>query len=244
MWGLEEMHIHILLGSSIRLWRRFIDDILIVFLKGTWHLIQEALDKMGPQIRFTVERSGAGVVYCDLVVFKGRRFQETGRLDTDVYQKPINAYSYIPRSSDHPDAALRGFIKGELLRYVRICCLFIYFQHIRRLFFSRLRARGYPRQFLLPIFPSVQYSCRTEVLKERPKDTKPVPLVVVAEYSRHTRDLKLSQVMRRHWQLVTQADTKGVFEGVVPMVAYKLGRNLRAIISGMQRRARAKAARQ
>lgn len=191
-------------------------------------------------IYFTFDVSSAGVVYMDLVIFKGTRFFETGHLDTKVYQKSINAYSYIPASSDHPVAAKRGFIKAELLRYVRISCLYVYFQEIRKLFYSRLRARGYSRSFLLPIFHAVKFSSRSELLQPRPKATaKSVPLVLVTEYSRHTRDINLPQILRKFWHLVTQSDDKDAFKDCTPMVAFKRGKNLRGIISGLQKRARA-----
>ncbi|KAJ7453440.1 hypothetical protein FB451DRAFT_940068, partial [Mycena latifolia] len=61
-----------------------------------------------------------------------------------VYQKALNTYLYIPWNSCHSEDSKRAWVKGELIRYVRICSNESDFAKIRTDFMIRLRERGYP----------------------------------------------------------------------------------------------------
>ncbi|KAJ6578414.1 hypothetical protein B0H19DRAFT_903711, partial [Mycena capillaripes] len=76
---------------------------------------------------------------------------------TDVYQKALNAYLYIPWNSCHSEDSKRAWVKGELIRYVRICSKESDFAKIRLEFDRRLRARGYPGRWLQRVFEEIQY---------------------------------------------------------------------------------------
>ena len=55
---------------------------------------------------------------------------------------------YLTFSTETSRHVLLGFIKGELLRYIKQCSSEIYYLKIRACFWDRLRARGYPVGFL------------------------------------------------------------------------------------------------
>ncbi|KAJ7161569.1 hypothetical protein C8R46DRAFT_904665 [Mycena filopes] len=40
---------------------------------------------------------------------------------TRVYQKALNSYLYIPWNSCHSDESKRAWVRGERVRYVRLC---------------------------------------------------------------------------------------------------------------------------
>lgn len=71
-------------------------------------------------LKFTIEVSVNEVTYLDLKIFKGTKFQPNGILDTKVYTK-AHTFQYLDRNSAHPLATFKGFLKGEVLRYGRIC---------------------------------------------------------------------------------------------------------------------------
>ncbi|KAJ7758961.1 hypothetical protein DFH07DRAFT_718033, partial [Mycena maculata] len=56
----------------------------------------------------------------------------------------LNAYLYIPWRSCHSLDSKRAWVKGELIRYVRLCSSETYFLKIRTDFTQRLRDHGYP----------------------------------------------------------------------------------------------------
>ncbi|KAJ7451308.1 hypothetical protein FB451DRAFT_1051566 [Mycena latifolia] len=80
------------------------------------------------------------------------------RVVTSVYQKALNAYLYIPWISCHSEASKRAWIKGELIRYVRICSKEPDFANTRKDFAIRLRQRGYPGRWLQRVFKEIEYA--------------------------------------------------------------------------------------
>ncbi|CAI6000695.1 unnamed protein product [Closterium sp. NIES-65] len=129
------------LSHHVLLHRRFIDDGVVV-LDGD-----------------TGVAAGVGGGVC-----KGELWQTTAILDTTTFQKPLNVYQYFPFSSAHPSHCKRGFILGELQRYILRESSSQGFRSIRLAFYARLRARGYPDTFLQPIFSSISYARRPELL--------------------------------------------------------------------------------
>ncbi|KAJ7755117.1 hypothetical protein B0H16DRAFT_1315870 [Mycena metata] len=92
------------------------------------------------------------------------------RLVTRVYQKSLNSYLYIPWKSCH--SSKRAWVKGELIRYVRISSREEDFKRMQVLFTQRLCDRGYPGKWLSKVFSEVSYA------EERPRalDSKlPIP---------------------------------------------------------------------
>lgn len=66
-------------------------------------------------------------------------------------------YLYIPFESFHPASNKKASIKGELMRYARNSFTFKTFSETRDKFWKRLRLRGYPVGFLLPLFREAKY---------------------------------------------------------------------------------------
>jgi hypothetical protein len=92
-----------------------------------------------------------------LHLYKGHRFLHEHILDSRTHQKVLNCYQYLPLSSAHPPHAKAAWIRAELLRHVRNCSDLDQYLELRRLFFLRLRARGYPPKLLCGIFRTVNY---------------------------------------------------------------------------------------
>ena len=62
---------------------------------------------------------GNEVDFMDLLIFKGDKFLDNGKLDITVFQKDVNKYMYMPVTSGHQKHTINNFILGELTRYVR-----------------------------------------------------------------------------------------------------------------------------
>jgi len=110
----------------------------------------------------------------------------------------MNLFLYLPFSSYHRMHVKKGFIKGELIRYVRSCSVEIDFLRARFAFFHRLRARGYPSSFLLPIFDSICYSSRPTLLQKIVRDNADVLAWIVPRNSLTDR-LRLRDFLTLHW---------------------------------------------
>jgi hypothetical protein len=157
--------------DSIILYRRLLDDILVILKQGPQAetFITALCNMNAKSIRLDVTRSETAVNFLDLRIYKGVRFYQKGILDLSVHEKLLNAHLYIPFSSCHTPAMKGGFIITELMRYVRNSSDLQSFQKIRLDFYDRLRQRGYPPIFLDSYFHRVRYLQRAELLKPKPK---------------------------------------------------------------------------
>ena len=148
-----------LYAQHLTLYKRFIDDIFVIW-DGTREILSEflsAINTKDERIKITYEISDSKISFLDLLLFKDSSYPT---LQYSTFQKPLNKYLYIPFESFHPTSNKKAFIKGELMRYARNSSRFYSFNETRLLFWKRLRLRGYPAKFLLPIFREISYRNR------------------------------------------------------------------------------------
>ena len=146
-------------SRNLTLYKRFIDDIFVIWDGPRETLLEflSAINTKDERIKITYEISDSKISFLDLLLFKDSALST---LQYSTFQKPLNKYLYIPYESFHPTSNKRAFIKGELMRYARNSSSFTSFDGTRTLFWKRLRLRGYPAKFLLPIFREINYSNR------------------------------------------------------------------------------------
>jgi len=201
------------LNPPLILFRRYIDDSGGIFRGSEEHyqLFLTAARQLVLPYTLTEKHSTVEIEMLDVVIYKP---DANGPIQTKVYQKPGNTYQYLPYYSEHPASVKRGFIKGELIRYLRICSLPSDFNIIRSLLWERLRARGYPQEFLLPIFQRYP----------SPSNSTPPARslnVLVADYSRTTIYGTLQTLLRD-----AEADLKPLDPDIQLLLTYKMGKNL------------------
>ena len=151
-------------SQYLQLYKRFIDDIIVVWT-GPRDLLLEFINTLNTKddrIKITFDISDSSIPFLDLLLFKDR---EKNTIQFCTFQKPLNKYLYIPFESFHPASNKRAFIKGELMRYARNSSNFTTFANTREPFWKRLRLRGDPYHFLLPLFRKVKCSNRIKWLK-------------------------------------------------------------------------------
>lgn len=147
-------------------YKRFIDDIFVIWTGSRDILLQflNALNNLNDRIKLTYDISESHIPFLDLSISIDHSKR---RLLVSTFQKPLNKYLYIPFESFHPTSNKKAFIKGELMRYVRNSSTFEAFATTRQNFWRRLRIRGYPYKFLLPLFQDIRYSSRSKWLSRR-----------------------------------------------------------------------------
>ncbi|KAL7548610.1 hypothetical protein ACHAWF_011884 [Thalassiosira exigua] len=64
-------------------------------------------------LRWTVEERSKEVNFLDLTI----KINDSNRIETRTYQKPMNLYLYLHHASAHPPGVLKGMIYGEVRRY-------------------------------------------------------------------------------------------------------------------------------
>ena len=141
-------------------WKRYIDDVF-----SLWDTNREEINNFiehannyHPTIKFTADISDKEIIFLDTCIYKGARFEKESILDTRTYFKPTETFQYTHFKSCHPPGVKKGFVKGEGLRLLRTNSSEETFVENIRIFKLRLRARGYPNNFMDKTLSEVKFS--------------------------------------------------------------------------------------
>jgi len=234
-------------SGRVHLYRRFLDDVFAYLNEDVAEEFMSRMNSLHPKLRFEFVRHPTEAAFLDLRIHKGSRFTSSGVFDLSVHQKKMNLYLYIPFRSFHTDAMKRSFIQTELMRYIRNSSDKTEYMQLKHIFYQRLRDRGYPSSFLIPIFNSIYYSDRelflwpSATLHEHPlihtarslclqkrirrweqarcATETTSSLVFVIPYSPLSRLLSTRRILSRQWGQVR--DALGEPSLPLPIIAYQ-----------------------
>lgn len=151
---------HIRSYPSVSTYARYIDDIFLLFDGNEQELgdLEAFANTLIPGIKLTMAYSAKSIPFLDVLI----TLDNFGALHTSLYRKPMNRFLYIPYHTCHPQATLRGYIYGELLRFKRICSTKDAFSEAALHFYGCLLTRNYPRSFLTPIFAATTWDTKPD----------------------------------------------------------------------------------
>jgi hypothetical protein len=180
---LANFYLHKLIDSvvndhpSSQYYARYIDDLFLLWAGSLdeLHALHDLLNTVNPTLKFTMEYNQGQINFLDVKLI----LQDT-RIHFHTFQKSLNKYAYITKSSCHPLATIKGFIKGELIRYSRLSSSKMYFNYSKEQFRSRLLKRGYSNAFLGQIFDSI---IDTNPFTAHAKSDTNIPLIL--PYTKH-----------------------------------------------------------
>ena len=228
--------------------RRLIDDGLAIFNnRSEAEAFIKDYNEIDEDINITSEISTSSINFLDITIKKAQPSTEDPlQLQHEIYQKPRNAYLYVPFQSMHPEATKKGMIKGELIRLMRNCSTLPAYLNARDLLFDRLHARGYPRSLLCKMFTEVSYKEREQRISEPGNRTKLQPFVLPMLYGHDSKAMKIIKILRSNWTIITQsADIKedeaatAIFNDEnLPMVSYTMPPNVQSIVNRHYKRNR------
>jgi hypothetical protein len=183
-----------LFAADLLMHVRYIDDGFLIWTGSRQRLdtLIAALRAIDPvNLQFTFEISDHKAIFLDSYIFKGPGWLSSGVLDYECYQKIVNRYLYLPFSTETPRHILSGFIRGELLRYVKRCSYELAFVRMQQIFWARLRARGYTIVFLRDIFAKAPAYC------DRARLRAPRAATVAAASRAHCLILRFSAALHQ-----------------------------------------------
>ncbi len=102
-------------------------------------------------------------------VTASRRFNTTFGVILQPYQKPGNAYAYIPFKSFHGQHVFCGWILAEIIHLLTLSSKLEFWQRDGMFFYHHLRARGYPRRYLAAGFGEITWDQRSQILNHTTK---------------------------------------------------------------------------
>jgi hypothetical protein len=135
--------------DKLLLYVRFIDDIICITHNiEDRDLLLKLLNEQHPNIILTTNIDSTTQNYMDLTIYKGIYFYTTNLFDIKPYQKPMNAYLYIPPFSMHNNNMFKAFIQSEVRRYTINSTDTNSIDIFKSLLYKRLIARSYTPEFL------------------------------------------------------------------------------------------------
>lgn len=135
-------------------YKRFIDDVFCIWKHETcplqddlkWKEMQADVNNFhGLKWEFTTR--GTSLNFMDMVIYK-----DGNKLSTDLFEKPMALFLYIPPFSAHPPGVLASLVMGQILRIFTLCSEEDQKKKHLLNFFHRLINRGHVREQLLPLF--------------------------------------------------------------------------------------------
>lgn len=177
--------------DKLPLYKRYLDDCFGIWI-GTENEFLDFLELCNtiiPGITFTHEFSHDNLVVLDLILYRS----PSDTLFFKCYQKEMNKYNYVHYRSLHQPSIKCGFIKGELIRYIRNSSEESNFKIIRRKFKERLLNRGYPKHFISSIFSQVPYKNRPLYLTNKDNTSTVTPIIFCSRYSNRQSKLRLNR---------------------------------------------------
>jgi len=204
LYMIERSLVRSVLGSSCLVFKRYLDDMFAVFTSKTAALsffTRYNSLVQGIEITWSNEVDG-GVVFLDLLFFKGPRFLICNSLDSKLYQKPNNAFLYLHFKSFHSESARTSWVVDRLKTMVRYCSSLDDYLSLRRQFAIRLRSRSFSMTKVESLFGNVDYSMRRSLLLS-PKTVKSKSFrwFVPQTYCPSSVIINLKQILKKNWKI-------------------------------------------
>ena len=100
---------------AIPFWKRFIDDIFLIFLGTTTQLqsLQDFMNHLHPTIKFTFQHSTQQISFLDMTIQIGAN----RKLSTTLFRKPTDCAALLHFHSNHSLKCKESIVFSQALRY-------------------------------------------------------------------------------------------------------------------------------
>ena len=211
----------------IHTWKRFIDDIFIIWT-GTiedFEKFMSNINQIHPTIKFTREISDTEVIFLDVTLYKGERFESTKILDLKTHIKATHKQLYVHSTSYRPPSTIKAIAKGETKRYLRTSSNEMNFKSMALKLIHKLKQRGYKHNQITSHIKDIPFSDRKVALRRKVKTKQPDKLVFATQYSDDINRIK--RIFRKHWTLIENNSLLNQIFPSPPVIAYKANPSLK-----------------
>ena len=209
----------------------------LVFWTGSLAQLEDFIqfiNSLHGSVKFTYEASVQSIQFLDLVIYKGKRFDERGFLDIKCHTKKTEIEHFLHRSSCHPLPVFDGFLRGEIISVMQKKKKkkkkkknnLDTFVEKKDFFMEKLSARGYNDAKLSKVNSSINFEERQHFIKENPKSTA-IPLVFKTKYNDHFARKYIRQALLKHRNIINKNVRLKMIFPKSPMIAYNRSENQR-----------------
>lgn len=185
------------------------------------------LNNLKPRLHFTSVISSSSVVFLDLVTFKGPSFMNSDLLDTEIYFKKSNTFSFIHGSSFHPTYTYKSVVIGEVLRILRACFIRDSFLSHQSSFIKQLRSLHFSRGSISAA-KAIYYNQRSLSLHPVPKDNAS-KLFYLMKFSHLSRKVRVA--LHKYWLAIDSDPFLFSKFPVAPSVSFFTHPNLKSFLT-------------
>ena len=183
----EQTHIYNLIQRNCPYYKRFIDDIFLLW-NGTLDELTtflEEINRLRPTIKCDDKYSTSSIEFLDTKVYK---FTD-GKLHTTLYTKPTDRHSYLHNKSYYPTSCKRSIAYSQTLRIKRICSELSGFEKHTTTLSKKLVDRGYDQRMIDHQINKARQSDRKKQLEPKDKSTKTNKVLAIT-YNKNLPNLK------------------------------------------------------
>ncbi|XP_078504074.1 uncharacterized protein LOC144762705 [Lissotriton helveticus] len=205
-------------SSSIYFWKRYIDDILLIWIGDNEQLqaFFTWVNTRDQNLKFTHASSKSEAIFLDVTIhIRGTR------LTTKTYHKPTAKNNLLEYTSFHPRPLKENLPYGQYLRLRRNCSELTDFKTQSADLTSKLKMRGYPQPILGKSYKRARNQPREALLEDKIVTTRDIPLTCVMTHSTLSNFIKKS--INKNWRILSS--TNKTWEK--PLFSFKKGRSLK-----------------
>ena len=212
----EERTILLTFLHLIYFWKRFIDDIVFIFLGSHYQLksLMTFMNRISPTIKYTFTYSKQTVTFLDVKIC----LSKNRKLKTKLYRKPTNCMTLIHFHSHHPINCKEGIIYSQALRYNMI----ISEDHILQTELNNLTcillARSYLLHLIIKNIKKALTHSRNYLLSQQTPHTETNILPIIIPFSDIGK--QLTATIHRNWEIVANDTTLSTIWPSKPLSAY------------------------
>ncbi|KAJ1098507.1 hypothetical protein NDU88_003617 [Pleurodeles waltl] len=184
--------------DQIKLWKRYIDDVLLFWTGNK----EEALDfsvwlnGANPFLTFTITIGENKLPFLDLLIY-----EHEGGLATEVYYKPTDRNNLLQYQSFHPRALKDNLPVGQFLRLRRNCSsVEDYRKHADKLA-TKLQAKDYPTHLVNRARKRARNNNRDQLLQPRAVKPDLEKIVCVTTFSPLSN--RIQKIIKDDWKILT-----------------------------------------
>jgi hypothetical protein len=184
----------------IRYYKRFIDDILIIWTGSEDQLknLMTKINELHHSIKFTCDYNieDRSTTYLDTTISL-----KNNEINTDLYRKPTDRVQYLLPSSCHSNHIFTNLPYYLALRILRICSKTETLNKRLEELKQMLISRNYNKKIINNAIEKVKTLDRKTALL---KVTKPTKKRVVLSIRYHPKLLSIRQIIQKHWRTLTK----------------------------------------
>ena len=186
-------------SADVVLYKRYIDDILLVTHTPVLHAVMLVLNSFDPRIKVTHDdsESASGTSFLDIYIC----ISSKSTLSYRTYHKPLCMYDYLPFASCHDRISRTGIFKGELIRLLRTNLHEDDFFRETCFTFQKPIDRGYDRETLRKIRSSITWHNKSSHLSQQGRK-KPHVVPFKMKYSDAAANMRIAEILNMNMHLL------------------------------------------